>query len=379
MLAPYRSTRARTSVPTGARHGARGSTRPAATRSPACRASIRQAGRSTHAIGDRATRELSTTSRPRALERRKGPAPHDYAPAGIDAADIPRFAALGVVASMSLQWARRDGYSVDNTEGYIEDALYERLFPAAELWRKGALIAGGSDYPVDPLLPMVQIETAIDHTGEAVPGVYAGALSPGQVVPDSRPIRCTRSTAPGDLSERNVGLIEVGKYADLIALSQTPSRCRPSGLRDQVVQTILGGKPFTASTAPLPGRYELTRASRLLRRHPWWHSHRLLHRAVDTPVPLPTISPFVDRPSAQQTAAVKIRQWAAAGRPGRRLIGSDPMSTVNQLIAATLSPARRARYRRSAARRRSAACARASTRRHRRSRTRRCARSPRCA
>ena len=73
-------------------------------------------------------------------------------------------------------------YTVDNTVGYIDDALYQRLFPAAELWRAGAIIAGGSDYPVDPLLPMVQIETALDHTGEAIPGVFPATLSPQETV-----------------------------------------------------------------------------------------------------------------------------------------------------------------------------------------------------
>ena len=138
-----------------------------------------------HAIGDRATREaldnFQAAREANGARDLRHTITHLQA---IDAADIARFPALGVVASMSLQWARRDGYSVDNTEGYVDDELYQRMYPAAELWRAGAIVAGGSDYPVDPLLPMVQIETAIDHTGEAVPGVYPGALSLREVVPD---------------------------------------------------------------------------------------------------------------------------------------------------------------------------------------------------
>ena len=119
---------------------------------------------------------------------------------------------------MSLQWARRDAYSVDNTVGYIDDALYQRLFPAAELWRAGAIVAGGSDYPVDPLLPMVQIETALDHTGEAIPGVFPGALSPQETVDDLLAVikMHTINAAYQMHMDRDTGSIEVGKYADLV-------------------------------------------------------------------------------------------------------------------------------------------------------------------
>src|SRR5439155_4593259 len=113
-------------------------------------------------------------------------------------------------------------YLMDGTVGYIDESIYDRLFPAGVLWRAGALIAGGSDYPVDPLLPFVQIETAIDHTGEAVPGVYPGALSPRETVPDLLAVikMHTINSAYELHQERNLGSIEVGKLADLIVLSQ---------------------------------------------------------------------------------------------------------------------------------------------------------------
>jgi len=102
----------------------------------------------------------------------------------INPTDIPRFGRLGVVASMSLQWARRDAYSVTGTEGYIGEELYSHLYPAASLWRSGAVIAGGSDHPVDPLAPFTQIETAVTHSGDPGPGVFGGTLSPKERIPD---------------------------------------------------------------------------------------------------------------------------------------------------------------------------------------------------
>ncbi len=198
-----------------------------------------------HAIGDRATRDALDNFQA-ALEKNGA---RDLRHAithleAIDDADVPRFGRLGVVASASLQWARRDAYLVGGTRGYIDDALYDRLFPAAELWRAGAVIAGGSDYPVDPLLPFVQIETAVDHTGEQVPGVSPGALSPGQVIPDLLAVikMHTINSAYQMHQERDTGSIEIGKHADLIVLSQDLFGVPVERISDtRVLLTILGG------------------------------------------------------------------------------------------------------------------------------------------
>jgi predicted amidohydrolase YtcJ len=199
-----------------------------------------------HAIGDRATRDALDNFQAARDANGERDLRHTITHLQvIDAADIERFARLGVIASMSLQWARRDGYTVDNTAGYIEQALYERLYPAAELWRAGAIVAGGSDYPIDPLLPMVQIETTIDHTGESIPGVFPGVLSPKQRVEDLLAVirMHTINAAYQMHMERDVGSIEVGKYADLVVLSQNLFEVPTERISDTtIVQTILGGK-----------------------------------------------------------------------------------------------------------------------------------------
>jgi predicted amidohydrolase YtcJ len=82
-----------------------------------------------HAIGDRATREaldnFQAARESNGVRDLRHTITHLQA---IDEADIPRFPRLGVIASMSLQWARRDAYSVGNTIGYIDDAkLFQTL------------------------------------------------------------------------------------------------------------------------------------------------------------------------------------------------------------------------------------------------------------
>ena len=198
-----------------------------------------------HAIGDRATRDALDDFQAALEQNGARDLRHTITHLeAIDEADVPRFARLGVIASMSLQWARRDAYTVNGTEGYIDERLYGRLFPAADLWRAGAIIAGGSDYPVDPLLPFVQIETAVDHTGENVPGVFPGALSPRECISDLQAVikMHTINSAYQMHQERNIGSIEVGKYADLIVLNQNLFRVATKRISDtRVLLTMLGG------------------------------------------------------------------------------------------------------------------------------------------
>jgi predicted amidohydrolase YtcJ len=199
-----------------------------------------------HAIGDRAVRE--TLDDFEAARKANGDRDLRHTIThlqAIDPADIPRFGRLGVVASMSLQWPRRDGYSVDFTRGYIADEVYDRMYPALSLWRTGAVVAGGSDYPVDPLRPFVQIETAITRTGEEGPGVYPGPLVPSEAIPDLLAVlRMHTINAAYEMHrEKTRGSIEAGRDADLIVLDQNLFKIPATRISDtRVLLTVLGGK-----------------------------------------------------------------------------------------------------------------------------------------
>ena len=73
--------------------------------------------------------------------------PHDYG----------RFKELGVLPNMQTQWAERDSYTIDAVRPYIGRRRWRRLYPAGSLHRSGARVCGGSDWPVDPLLPCRRI------------------------------------------------------------------------------------------------------------------------------------------------------------------------------------------------------------------------------
>ena len=159
----------------------------------------------------------------------------------IDAADIPRFAALGVVGSMSLQWARRTATrwttpratsTTRSTSGCTSGRRAVAGWRGGRRWQRLPRRSAAA--------PMVQIETAVDHTGEAVPGVYPGALSPRKCRTFLAVIKMhTINSAWQMHMDRDHGLIEVGKFADLVVLDQnlfevptdrspTPTSCRRS-------------------------------------------------------------------------------------------------------------------------------------------------------
>ena len=118
-----------------------------------------------HAIGDRAARSaLDAFAHARERNGARG-LRHTIAHLEVvDPADFPRFGALGVLANLQLQWAQRDPYTVDHLAPYLGAERWADLYPAAALQAAGAMLCGGSDWPVDPLRPFAQLESAVTRT-----------------------------------------------------------------------------------------------------------------------------------------------------------------------------------------------------------------------
>ena len=146
----------------------------------------------------------------------------------IDASDIPRFARLGVTASVQPEHAMDDRDVADSLWADRTD----RAFPLAELHAAGARLAFGSDAPVAPLDPWAAIASAVGrmrdgrepwHPEQAVSAEVALAAS-------------TRST------------VAAGQPADLAVLDRDPLSAAPDDLRTMpVAATLLAGR-FTHDT-----------------------------------------------------------------------------------------------------------------------------------
>ena len=164
----------------------------------------------------------------------------------VDPADMPRFGALGVVPNLQLQWAERDTYTVDAVEGYLSPAVLDTIYPARSLMNGGAVVAGGSDFPVDALNPWREIEQAAtrEQPASELMGIYAGVLTPWECLTVPEAIRMHTMGTAYQLHQDDVtGSIKVGKYADLIVVDQNLLKIDPDNISDtKVLMTLLGGK-----------------------------------------------------------------------------------------------------------------------------------------
>jgi len=195
-----------------------------------------------HAIGDRANREAMDI-----FERveREVPGARDLRmriehAQILDAAEIPRFAKLGVIASMQPTHATSD---MPWAAARIGDARVEE---GAYVWRKlldaGAVVASGSDFPVEESNPLLGFYAAI--TRQDASGKPAGGWTPSQrMTRDEALASFTKQAAFAAHAETLAGSIEAGKLADLAVLSRDIMRVEPREILTTTVQmTIVGGE-----------------------------------------------------------------------------------------------------------------------------------------
>ncbi|MEP6501818.1 MAG: amidohydrolase family protein [Betaproteobacteria bacterium] len=146
----------------------------------------------------------------------------------VDPADFPRFAALGVYANMQLLWAQPDVYSMDAVQLFISAASHRTMYPANSLGLAGAVVVGGSDWPVDvlpddpmPNQPLsatqVGVTRANSDPGDAA---YFGTVlhAEEKVSRDTMLAAYTINAARALKQETTTGSLEVGKRADIAIL-----------------------------------------------------------------------------------------------------------------------------------------------------------------
>ena len=175
-----------------------------------------------HAIGDRAVRSALDAFQHARRRRSGGDNRHTITHLElINPRDFPRFRQLGVLPSMQLHWAERDSYTVDSLKPYIGARRWRYTYPAGSLNDAGARMCGGSDWPVDPLLPFRQIEIAVNRTADEVYEGYPRPLFAQEGLSLRRSlVMHTRNSAFQLHQERLSGQISEGFAADLIVLDR---------------------------------------------------------------------------------------------------------------------------------------------------------------
>ncbi len=171
----------------------------------------------THAIGDRANRIALDTYAAAVEKTGGGPGRHRIEHAQVLAPeDLPRFAALGVIASVQPTHATSD-------RPWAGDRLGAGRIGGAYAWRSlldsGARLALGSDFPVEAVSPLLGFYAAV--TRQDTDGYPEGGWDPKQRLTRDEALRgFTIDAAYAAFMEDTVGSLEPGKRADFVVLSR---------------------------------------------------------------------------------------------------------------------------------------------------------------
>jgi predicted amidohydrolase YtcJ len=193
-----------------------------------------------HAIGDRANRmqldlfeRIAAENGPRDRRWRIEHAQH------IAAADIPRFAQLGVIASMQPYHAIDDGRWA---EPLIGAERAETSYAFRSLLDSGGRLAFGSDWYVAPATPLEGIYAAA--TRQTLDGKSPNGWVPSQKISPAEALRAyTADAAYASFEEDLKGTLVPGKLADFVVLDRDITRVSPEQIRQtRISATYIAGR-----------------------------------------------------------------------------------------------------------------------------------------
>ena len=159
--------------------------------------------------------------------------------------DFGRFAQLHVFPVLSLQWGKPASDTVDSLRDPMGPERARILEPAGLLAARGATVAFGSDWPVDPLDEWFALKVGVTRTNAPDAGPrYAGRLGDDPGLTRIQALRAATIEAARELHEDDVtGSLEAGKLADLIVLDRDPFRIPAEEIASiRVLQTVVGGR-----------------------------------------------------------------------------------------------------------------------------------------
>ena len=193
----------------------------------------------THAIGDRANREVldiyertfKKNPDKKNLRWRVEHAQH------LDPVDVPRFAQLGVIAAMQGTHATSDGPWIPKRLG--EERAIKTSYRFQDLMKSGAIISNGTDVPVEDIDPIRSFYSAVSlmmTTGKS--------FNPEQRMTREEALRTyTINGAYAAFEEDQKGSLKVGKLGDITVLSKDIMKVPEAEIPTaQVDLTIVGGK-----------------------------------------------------------------------------------------------------------------------------------------
>lgn len=157
----------------------------------------------------------------------------------VDAADIPRFAELGIIASIQPAHATSDRTMA---EGRLGAQRLEGACAWSALRGAGARLALGSGFPANSANPFHGMQAAVTRKDRN--GQPPGGWRPDQAMTLHQAFAgFTLDAAHAGLMENRVGTLEAGRWADFVLLDRDPFSIPPMELQQVVVEeTWLAGR-----------------------------------------------------------------------------------------------------------------------------------------
>ncbi len=154
---------------------------------------------------------------------------------------------LGVVASMQPMHAIPEASQIDVWRGYLDPMVAATGWRLRSLMESGAVLAFGSDWPVVPIDPMLEIHAAVRRT------TPSGDPEGGYLVAEALPVAdalaaATWGSAYAEHAEAERGHLAPGVLADLIVLDRDLLREDTLAISDTRVRlTVVDGKVVHAT------------------------------------------------------------------------------------------------------------------------------------
>lgn len=188
-----------------------------------------------HAIGDKAT-EMALDAYAQAGASPKDRNRIEHAQV-VDPADIPRFAKLGVIASMQPNHLLTD-------MNWAEERLGPQRAAYSYAWKAfldaGVHLAFGTDYPVEPITPFRGLYAAVTRKNESGTKEYfpSNKLTRGHAL-----YAYTQGSAYAEFAEKHKGKLVPGYDADFILVDRDLYKIDASAiLQTAVTSTYVNGK-----------------------------------------------------------------------------------------------------------------------------------------
>jgi len=165
----------------------------------------------------------------------------------ISPADLPRFAALGVIANFQPLWTYLDPMNKELILPRIGEVKNNQQYQLRKVIESGARISFGSDWPITDFTPLVALAVPVHRQSPDRHPPEGWSLDQAISIEESMHFY-TAAVAHQLFRETDYGTLEIGKIADFIVLDHNPIEIAPHQVRDiKVLATYRRGVKQIAS------------------------------------------------------------------------------------------------------------------------------------